>query len=644
LPSIWSTVINAERSRKNNRLKLKKRKTSRTDTDCFWRLMMKYRVDIHQNGNVRTVMADRGDNLLELLKGIGILLYTPCGGRGTCGKCGVRIEYGMADLPEEMRLAAERSEAGFILACRYEIDSDICVYVGGSGEEASILTSGVRRDVGLDPFVSKKLIRMEPPSLADQRPDMERVMSFSGSYGTDELQLLREIPDLLRSSGYKVTTVSAGDRLLLVEAGDTTSVLYGAAFDIGTTTVAAYLYDLTGGKLMGVRSSVNPQCKFGADVISRIDHVKMSRQAAEEMKASITDCINGLIRQLAADSGIDTKCIYEAVFCGNTTMLHFLAGLDASGIAVSPFIPVTCRSMRFSANDLGIEINSRGCCILLPCVSAYIGADTVAAVLASGMYDMDGFSLLVDIGTNGEIVLGGKDGLIACSAAAGPAFEGANIRFGMGGVTGAIDSYSLPGFRYTVIGNTAARGICGSGTVDAVAALLDAGAIDETGAFADGSNAAGLPQEVSARFTETDGMRSFILVPEHETGGAGPITITQKDIREIQNAKAAVAAGIETLISEAGISHNDIKNVFLAGGFGSSMHIRSAARIGLLPRQLADRVVAVGNAAGSGASECLLSRKMLGIAEEIANSVKYIELSASALFTENYVENMLFGQ
>lgn len=606
---------------------------------------MKYRVDIHHKGNVRTVMADRGTNLLELLRDIGILIYTPCGGRGTCGKCGVRIVGGNAEPSgEEKRLAGERPGKGFRLACRHEIDSDICVYIDGSGEDASILTAGIRRDVGLDPIVSKKFIRMDPPSLADQRPDMERVMAFSGSCGIDELQLLREIPDLLRSSGYEVTAVRAGEKLLSVEAGDTTSVLYGTAFDIGTTTVAAYLYDLTDGKLLGIGSSVNPQCKFGADVISRIDHAKSSRQAAEEMKASITDCINGLTRQLAEDSGIDTKEIYEAIFCGNTTMLHFLAGFDASGIAVSPFIPVTCRSMRFSARDLGIEMNSRGCCILLPCVSAYIGADTVAAVLASGMYDTDGFSLLVDIGTNGEIVLGGKEGLIACSAAAGPAFEGANIRFGMGGVTGAADSFSFPGFAYTVIGNTAARGICGSGTVDAVAALLDAGAIDETGAFADGSNAAGLPQEVSARFTETDGMRSFILVPEHETGGAGPITITQKDIREIQNAKAAVAAGIETLISEAGISRNDIKNVFLAGGFGSSMHIRSAARIGLLPRQLADRVVAVGNAAGSGASECLLSRKMLGIAEEIANSVKYIELSASALFTENYVENMLFGQ
>ena len=615
--------------------------------------MMEYRVDIRANGSVRTVMAEEGANLLEVLGEAGILPYTPCGGRGTCGKCAVRVEGGGAEPSEnERRLLGERLAKGFRLACSFRIGSDICIHIDSSGEQAVIMTAGTRRQVVMDPLVRKKYVELPHPSLDDQRPDLERLLDMAGLSGSGtglsnlsgiEMKpgMLRMLPALLRSSGYRVTAVEAWGRLLSVEAGNTTSRLYGTAFDIGTTTVAAYLYCLESGKLLSAGSMMNPQRKFGADVISRIDRAKTSPQAADEMRSLITECVNELTGQLARNAGIGVEDIYAAVFSGNTTMLHLLYGLDASGIAVSPFIPVTCRTIRLDAGELGIGMNASGQVILLPCVSAYIGADTVSGVLSSGLYERDGYSLLVDIGTNGEIVLGGRDRLIACSAAAGPAFEGANITFGMGGVTGAVDSFTQ-GFRYTVIGNAAPRGICGSGIVDAVAALLDAGAIDETGALADDTTAAGLPQEVRERLTVTDGIRSFILVPEHESGTSGPITITQKDIREIQNAKAAIAAGIETLMAEAGISYDDIDRVFLAGGFGSTINVRSAARIGLLPVQLTDRVEAVGNASGSGASECLLSQRMLSVAEQIAKKVRYVELSASAIFSDRYIENMIF--
>ena len=618
---------------------------------------MEYRIEVHTNGDVHTIMAASGTNLLDVLKDMGILLYTPCGGKGTCGKCSVRVDSDIAGpSEEERRLLGVKAGKGFRLACRLNIDSDMRVYVDDLREQASIITAGTRKRVVLDPLVRKRFVELSPPSLEDQRPDLERVLAVAGMSGTDNgtaimdlagrgvgTRLLKGLPDVLRRSGYRITLVEAGNNLISVEAEDTTPALYGTALDIGTTTVAAYLYDLSSGELLNVRSMMNPQRKFGADVISRIAYAKKSQQAADEMRKIIAEGINDLIKQLADEAGIDQGDIYAAVFSGNTTMLHFLAGFDASGIAVSPFIPVTCRAVHMSAAELGITVNDNGYCLILPCVSAYIGADTVSAVIASGMHDSSGISLLVDIGTNGEIVLGGRDGLMACSTAAGPAFEGANIRFGMGGVTGAVDSFTLPGFKYTVIGGTAAKGICGSGTVDAIAALLDAGAIDETGALAENSGAAGLPYEIRSRFTETDGMKSFVLVPAQETVGDEPITITQKDIREIQNAKAAVAAGIETLISTAGISYGDIEKVYLAGGFGSTIHIQSAARIGLLPRQLADRVEAIGNASGSGASECLLSRKVQVIAEEIAGRIRYIELSASRIFTEKYVENMLFG-
>lgn len=610
---------------------------------------MHYRIEIHRKGSIQSYAANVGDNLLDVLRAAGIHPDTPCGGKGTCGKCSIRVsgDFGAPSGSERALLGEAKLEKGYRLACRCTVHSDIKVFADDDDSaQAAIMTEGVRRSTELEPLVKKEYMELNPPSLEDQTPDMERVASAGRCACEGEvLPLLWELPAVLRSAGYKITIVSAGGHIIAVEPGDTVPGLYGAAFDIGTTTVAAYLYDLNSGSLRAVGSMLNPQRRYGADVISRIDYSGRSADNLKEMRILITDCINELLEQISNKAGIRQNDIYTAVFSGNTTMLHFLMGLDASGIAVSPFIPVTCGMARFSAKDGGLRINANGFGTALPCVSAYVGADTVAAILSCGMYELDGTALLVDIGTNGEIVLGGKDRLIACSTAAGPAFEGANIRFGMGGVTGAIDSFAGgPNFRYTVIGQARAKGVCGSGIIDAVSVLLDAGVIDETGRFADAEEDNDLPPEVSSRLTDIDGVRAFILAPGHESSTGEAICITQKDIREIQNAKAAIAAGIETLINHSGIGYENIKKVYLAGGFGSSIHTGSASRIGLLPAALADRVEAVGNASGSGASECLLSRKMLDVARSIATKVEYIELSASSYFTEKYVDNMFFQE
>lgn len=607
---------------------------------------MAYRVEIHKRDGVLSVEAQDGDNLLQVLRTSGISIDTPCAGKGICGKCSVRvsgIEGGPSE-NERLLLGSSMLGRGYRLACNCTVTSDTMVYTDDSKNEAVIITAGVQRDIDICSVVRKKYIELTPPDIEDQTPDMERLLAGSGmTAGSDMQPLLRRLPSVLRDADYKVTVVEADGKLISAEPGDTSGSLFGAAFDIGTTTVAAYLYDLNSGDLKAVDSMLNPQRKYGADIISRINHTKQSEENLIEMRELITDCINELLKSLAGDAGISCDEIYHAVFSGNTTMLHLLNGLDASALAISPFIPVTCGLLQLSAAQGGIAINSNGILTDIPCVSAYIGADTVAAVLSSGMYERDGISLLVDIGTNGEIVLGGREWLMACSTAAGPAFEGAGLRCGMGGVTGAIDSLAAgPDYGYTVIGNDAPAGICGSGIIDAIAVLLDEGVVDETGKLAGSSNWDSLPDETRKRLADIDKMRSFVIAGENESSTGESIIITQKDIREIQNAKAAIAAGIDTLLHSAAIGYDQINRVYLAGGFGSSIHISSAARIGLLPRSLADRVTAIGNASGSGAAECLLSNIMLKTSEDIAKRIRYIELSASAYFMERYVDNMLF--
>lgn len=655
---------------------------------------MQYSIKLHINDTVRTISAGDGDDLLHLLQNNGVAMNTPCAGKGTCGKCAVRVR-GDLDAPpdkEKSLLGAEKLGKGFRLACYTHVSSDLDVYLERDMRDPSIITAGKMRGVPVEPYVKKQYIELEPPSLEDQRPDFERLLEALEAYPKsvleslklraetgagegrklppytsgamdlspipDNLGLMKELPGILKASGYKITAVLVNGRLAAIEPGDTTDRIYGMAVDIGTTTVAAYLYDLVSGKRVSTGSMLNPQRKYGADVISRIDHTIRFKNGIAELQSLIAECIGGLAAKMSADIGIGRDDIYAAVFAGNTTMLHLLLGLDPAGIATAPFIPVTTGLVLLPSKDIGLSFNRCGTAAVFPGVSAYIGGDIAASILSSGIYEEEGISLLVDIGTNGEIVLGGREWLLACSTAAGPAFEGANIRNGMGGVTGAIDFVGpAPDFAYSVIGNAQPAGICGSGIVDVIAFLLDAGLLDETGRMPDADEAA-TAGDAADRLIDIDGSRAFVLCGgtseagiavqvgnTDKTGAADPdemIVITQRDVREIQNAKAAIAAGIDTLIREAGISQDDIRRVYLAGGFGSSLHIGTAVRIGLLPKALENRIEAIGNASGAGAAEGLLSAASIKTAGDISRRVRYIELSASAYFTEKYVENMLF--
>jgi len=608
---------------------------------------MEHTVRIHRRSEAIELKAEAGTNLLEFLRRNSVGLTSPCGGKGTCGKCRVVVK-GLAGKPSdrERRLLGDKAlSKGYRLACYNSVSSDIDLYLDESPEEASIVVAGRERSVKLEPFISKDFIELGVPDIHHQTSDIERVLSKAQAHETgNSIELLRQLPEILRTGGFKVTCIYADNKLVGVEPGDTRKKLYGIAVDIGTTTIAAYLYDLTTGKRLDVYSTLNPQRKFGADVLSRIEYTMSSREALDEMNKAIIDCINDIIEHFASGRSIQASDIYAAVFVGNTTMMHFLMKVTAKNIAASPFIPATTRMHKFNAKDLGININTYGYAVIFPAVSGYIGADTVAAVLSSGLYEKDEISLLVDIGTNGEIVLGNRNWMFSCSTAAGPAFEGANIRNGVGGIKGAIDKVSFnSGVEYTTIGGEKALGICGSGIVDAIAGMLSAGIIDETGRIPGDDEIDGMPEEYRSRLINIDGMKSFLIVPAEESVAEVDIAITQKDIRELQNAKAAIAAGIKILAKRAGIGLQDIDKVYLAGGFGNYINIDSALKIGLIPSELKGKIESIGNAAGAGAVEGLVSEKMLAETENIKKKIKYIELSASPDFVDEYVENMLFG-
>lgn len=609
---------------------------------------MEYTVRIHKNGSVIERKVLPGVNLLDFLRDNSFDVASPCGGRGTCGKCRVKVT-GLMEEPSQKEKHVIGNSAlskGYRLACYNNINSDIDLYMDEKDDEAKIATDARERNIRLNPIVKKKFVTLKTPAIDDQISDIDRIAkNMDGATVAESIDLLRELPDAMRLSDYKVTLGCFDDRVVFVEEGDTTQILYGVAVDVGTTTIAAYLIDISTGIKLDVYSALNPQRKFGADVLSRIDYTLRSDGLLSEMNDSVVNCINNAIEFFCARNNIEYSNIYAVVLVGNTTMMHFLMKLSAKNIATAPFIPVTTRLHKFRAKELGIKINHHGYAVIFPCVSAYIGADTIAAVLSSGMYENENISLLIDIGTNGEIVLGNNEWLYSCSTAAGPAFEGANIRNGVGGVKGSIDRVSLnPELHFTTIGNAEAIGICGSGIVDAVAAMLEAGVIDETGRIVsyDDDEYDALSDELKNRIVDIDGMSAFLLVKSEKCAADIDIAITQKDVRELQNAKAAIAAGIKVLVKHAGIEMKDIGRVYLAGGFGSYINIDSALKIGLLPEELRGRIESIGNAAGAGAIEGLISVDLLGKTEEIKNNMKYIELSAQPDFVDEYVECMMF--
>lgn len=597
-------------------------------------IMGLYKIRVYPDGIEGSVEANI--SILNALEKLGIKLETPCGGAGWCGQCVVKAKGHLSEISsaEKNLISEDKLKEGYRLACQTYIRGDVDIEILPQTRIYAhrILTSGIKtEDYKISPMVKSYQLNLSPPSLLDQRSDIERIENTLGfEIKIDDIKLIKDIPQILRENNFNIEAILY-NKMLLDVRGPKNKSLYGIAIDIGTTTVVAYLLDLRKGEI-DVASAMNPQAKRGADVISRIDYA--SKGGLKELQSLIVNEINSLITQLCERQGIDPRDIYDITVVGNTTMMHLFLGVSPKYIAISPYTPVFTKSLLLRASDVGININPGGMCYVFPNISGYVGADTVGVILSTGLYKGDGVKLAIDIGTNGEMVLKDGDRLLSCSTAAGPAFEGANITYGMRGARGAIDHVSIDDGEIIVhvIDDVEPIGICGSGLLDAVAVMLELGILDETGRII---KPEGSMFEKFVR--EGNNGPEFILEAHNKE-----IPINQKDIRELQLAKGAIRAGIETLLEEAGKTYSDIETIYLAGAFGTYLNPESAVKIGLLPPISLSRIYSVGNAAGEGAKLALIDREFREIAEDIYKRVRYIELSSRKDFQDKFMNSLYF--
>ncbi|MFW6119194.1 MAG: ASKHA domain-containing protein [Planctomycetota bacterium] len=609
-----------------------------------------HRVTFQPDG--RNVFVLSGTKLVEAAGRAGIVLNQPCGGEGTCGKCKVEVlENAPAPTnPDERHIEPAQLEEGWRLACQLDVQDDLVVSIPQETRffEQMVLTEGEGCKYPFQPNVRKTFVQVAEPSVEDQRSDLDRVQDAVG-LGTLEvdLSLVRNLPGILRRDDGEVTVVVEGNEIQWVEPGDTTRDLWGVAFDIGTTTVVGTLMNLANRDRAGsvaVAARTNPQIHFGDDVVSRISYVEKNSDGLEKLRRRLVTCLNEIIIELCEAADIEADAIYEITAVGNTTMAHIFLGIDPTPIAHAPYVAVLRQAVDVKAREVGLEVNGNANLYMLPNIAGFVGSDTVAMVLASGMMRDDEILLGVDIGTNGEVVLGNRDKLLACSCAAGPAFEGARIRHGMRATEGAISKVVINDeIEVGVIGGGRASGICGSGLVDAVAQLLEAGILAETGRILSPEELRDdLPEALPGAITTFQGQPAVTLVDAAGSKTGDPILLTQRDIREVQTAKAAIQAGIQVLIDEFGIDPQDISRVLLAGGFGNFIRRSQAKRIGLLPPIHSDRIESVGNAASAGAKTALLCRECRQEVETISRTTRYIELANRPDFQLNYTEAMMF--
>jgi uncharacterized 2Fe-2S/4Fe-4S cluster protein (DUF4445 family) len=599
--------------------------------------------------NERAVRVPYGVTLFDAASWNGIAIDSTCGGHGTCKKCRIRI----ADDPpapsslDVRAYTADELRQGWRLACRTTATRDTQVEVPPLTTRPKAATVGVGRQVILRPAVQKRYLELAEPSLADQASDLERVLAqLDDLEPRAELSALKTLGQTLRAADYKVTAVVVDDVLIAVEPGDTTGRRFGIAFDLGTTTVVATLLDLSTGTPVAVESTLNKQQPFGADVITRISATMIDPGALDKLQQLAQETLAELARAVCQAGGVQPHEVYEVALAGNATMTQLVLGIDPEPLGMAPFILAARLVPEVLTADLGLAgaTHPRARAVVFPAFGAYAGGDITAGLVASGMDRDARVRLFVDIGTNCEIVLGNRDWLLATAAPAGPAFEGAAIRCGMRAAEGAIEVVTMTADEVglKVIGDAEPQGLCGSGLVDAVTGLVGTGLLDPSGRFIAEEEARATAPGLAGRLTRIGQERVFVL---HWRGAAeDSIYLSQRDVRELQFAKAAIATGWSILLEEAGLVQADVKQVLLAGSFGSYLSPAAAIRIGLVPRVPVPRVVPAGNVAGEGAKMALLSLRERAGALALLEEVRYVELSDRADFNDRFVERLPFPE
>ena len=601
----------------------------------------------------RTVFVLPGTKITEAAARAGLTLNTPCGGAGTCGKCRVRIiENSEAPTDADKNFFSQEDlDKGWRLGCQACIEKQTAIHIPQSSRldsQHKIITDSIQdKTRRLLPSVRKIYVELPKPTLENNSADMLRLEKAIGDFKTD-LNQLRNLPRILRENDYKGTAVLTDHHLIDFEPGNTTRICYGVAFDIGTTTMVATLIDLNSAEELAITAQMNPQVPFGDDVLSRIKHSSSAPGSLDELSRLINSSIIEMIDILCQQADIERENIYEVVFAGNTTMEHLLCGIDPSPLGQVPFVPAHSRGLLLNAQDLGIPISHNARAYVFPVIGGFVGGDTVAGILTADLADQPGPILMVDIGTNGEIVLA-KDGkLWAASTAAGPAFEGARITCGMRATTGAIEKIVFNGdIAHSVIGNVPAAGICGSALIDLAAELLKSGVVTSTGQLLSPENLPdNLPKEIRGRISTNSQDQLEFLVSSSRKGRKDlRVVLTQRDIREIQLAVGAIRAGVKIMLKKADVKPYQLKKVLIAGGFGSFIRPHNARILGLLPTEIdLSKISYIGNAALSGAKWSLLSSTARKKAEQLAQKTSHIELSLDKDFQMQFAEAMIFPQ
>ncbi len=574
--------------------------------------MQKFDIELRPYG--KKVSVSPGTTLLEAARLAEVPIDAPCGGNGTCGKCMVRILDG--------------ETPGLVQACRTEIHANLTVELPRSGEH-HILTGTESNDFKINPMLRRVAVDLPKGVPGDRRSLWQRFKEACGvPDASANISLVANLSDALASLNGNAEAVMYNKDILAVQSSG--SPLYAMAFDLGTTSIVGWLLDIQTGKTLAVSSMLNPQAQFGADVIQRANY------ALEHGTAPLTDVVrqalNAIVEETTSSAGLKPGDVYLAALVGNTCMHHLFLGLSPASLVLAPYHPALSEPLTLNARKY-IDIHPNGKLLVLPNIAGFVGSDTVGVILAAGFDGFDEPTLAIDIGTNGELVLGDRRGVTVCSTAAGPAFEGAKISNGMRGAAGAIDHVRIVrnNLRFSVIGDGDPKGFCGSGLMDLMAGLLKAGVIDPSGKFA--------PAE------ETAFADKYIVVennPAFEI--AQGVTFTQRDVREVQLAKAAMAAGIRCLLKKMKLEVGDIKRVLIAGAFGNYMYPASACRIGLIPPELESRVVPVGNAAGMGAQMSVLSGDEWRRAAQLASSAQYLDLASDPDFEDCFVDQLAFPE
>ncbi len=595
-------------------------------------------------------------NLLEAAKKLGVDISSLCGGRGLCGKCKVKILKGYEYLnplkESEIRfLTEEEIREEYRLACLTSVTTscEAIIYVPERSRvgRQRLQVEGFEVPVKPNPLVKKYFVELPPPTLKDPRSDDRRLLdSLREKYGVENIdlhyELLSDLPIILRGAKWRVTATIWRNTIIAVEPGDTTSRCFGFACDIGSTKLAGFLMDLNTGKVVSVAARINPQIQYGEDIVSRVTHVLLKGWGGlNDLQNAVVKGINEIVDECCQKANVKPEEIYEAVFVGNTAMMMFLLKIWPQYVAYSPYPPPRSASIDLPSRVVGIKTHSRANLHYLPTIGGFVGADNVSNMVVTKLPDSNDVGMCIDIGTNTEIGIGNREiGVWYDSCASGPAFEGMTVKHGMRATSGSIERISIDIESlepiYKTIDDEPPIGICGSGLIDALAEMLKSGIIDMSGRFNSECS------KINKRIREGLDGWEYVVAYREETKGKldTDIVITQRDIRELQKAKAAIHTGASLIMKRLGITENDVKILYIAGAFGNYIDPENARTIGMYPEIPIERIKFIGNAAGTGARMCLISREEREYAEYIVkNKIKYFELAADPEFQIEYINS-----